>query len=269
MKKLFEFMVPKEVEIEEIETSKNEKGEEVKVTKKVAKKEQVKVFLRKPTRALFDEAELFYGVRLSEGIKAGLLTRALLAKRFTNDGGVLSEEEKNLYATLYVTLFERQNEFQKLSIKDESERTEAEKIRYKEVISELAELRTQIQDFETAQASLFDQTAENRARNKTILWWVLQLAYIVDEKGNETPFFGNGDFESKLRIYDNMEESGTEFQNLVCRKLAYFVSFWYVGRASSQEEFERLAAFSSEESAVEKVLETANQESKPDIKKEE
>jgi hypothetical protein len=242
MKKLFEFMVPKEVEIEEIETSKNEKGEEVKTTKKVKKKEQVKVFLRKPTRALFDEAELFYGVRLSEGIKAGLLTRALLSKRFTNDGGVLSEEEKNVYATLYVALFERQNEFQKLSIKDESERTEQEKIRYKEVVGELTELRTQIQDFETAQASLFDQTAENRARNKTILWWVLQLAYAFDEKGREYPFFGEGDYYSKIKVYDNIEENGTDFENLVCRKLAYFVSFWYVGRASSQEEFEKLAA---------------------------
>lgn len=242
MKKLFEFMVPKEVEVEETEITKNEKGEEIKTTKKVKKKEQVKIFLRKPTRALFDEAELFYGVRLSEGIKAGLLTRALLAKRFTNDGGVLSEEEKNVYATLYVALFERQNEFQKLSIKDESERSEEEKVRYKEVVAELTELRTQIQDFETAQASLFDQTAENRARNKTILWWVLQLAYTVDDKGQEYPFFGEGNYETKIRIYDNMEETGSDFETLVCRKLAYFVSFWYVGRASSQEEFEKLAA---------------------------
>ena len=242
MKKLFEFTVPKEVEVEETDISKNEKGEEIKTTKKVKTKEQAKFFLRKPTRALFDEAELFYGVRLSEGIKAGLLTRALLSKRFTNDGGVLSEEEKNVYATLYVALFERQNEFQKLSIKDESERTDEEKARYKEVVGELTELRTQIQDFETAQASLFDQTAENRARNKTILWWVLQLAYAVDEKGQEYPFFGQGNYESKISIYDNMEENGSEFESLVCRKLAYFVSFWYVGRASSQEEFEKLAA---------------------------
>jgi len=242
MKKLFEFIVPKEIEVEETEITKNEKGEEIKTTKKIKKKEQVKIFLRKPTRALFDEAELFYGVRLSEGIKAGLLTRALLSKRFTNDGGVLSEEEKNVYATLYVALFERQNEFQKLSIKDESEKTEQEKARYKEVVAELTELRTQIQDFETAQASLFDQTAENRARNKTILWWVLQLAYAIDDKGQEYPFFGEGDYFSKIRIYDTIEESGNEFEELVCRKLAYFVSFWYVGRASSQEEFERLAA---------------------------
>jgi len=253
MKKLFEFMVPKEVEVEETDITKNEKGEEVKTTKKVKKKEQVKIFLRKPTRALFDEAELFYGVRLSEGIKAGLLTRALLAKRFTNDGGVLSEEEKNVYATLYVALFERQNEFQKLSIKDESERTEEEKVRYKEVISELTELRNQIQDFETAQASLFDQTAENRARNKTILWWVLQLAYAIDDKDQEYPFFGEGNYESKINVYDSIEEVGSDFESLVCRKLAYFVSFWYVGRASSQEEFERLAAVNLETSLPESI----------------
>jgi hypothetical protein len=260
MKKLFEFNVPKNVEVEETEVSTNEKGEQVKTIKKVNKKELVKVFLRKPTRSLFDEAELFYGVRLSEGIKAGLLTRALLAKRFTNDGGVLSEEEKNVYATFYVALFEKQNEFQKLSIKDESERTEAEKTRYQQVIIELTELRTQIQDFESAQASLFDQTAENRARNKTILCWVLQLSYMIDDKGNELPLFGHGEFESKLKIYDDMEENGTEFEGLVCRKLAYFVSFWYVGRAASQEEFERLAALSSEGSAVEQAVAESKEE---------
>jgi hypothetical protein len=265
MKKLFEFNVPKEVEIEEIETSKNEKGEEIKITKKNKTKEQVKVFIRKPTRALFDEAELFYGVRLSEGIKAGLLTRALLSKRFTNDGGVLSEEEKNVYATLYVALFEKQNEFQKLSIKDESERTEAEKARYKKIIGELTQLRTEIQDFETAQASLFDQTAENRARNKTILWWVLQLGYYINEKSEELPFFGQGEFESKLRVYDTIEETGSEFENLVCRKLAYFVSFWYVGRAASQEDFERLASLSSETSAIEEAVQ--KEETKEEVKK--
>ena len=211
MKKLFEFMVPKETEVEETEVSKNEKGEEIKTTKKVKKKEQVKVFLRKPTRALFDEAELFYGVRLSEGIKAGLLTRALLSKRFTNDGGVLSEEEKNVYATLYVALFERQNEFQKLSIKDESERTEQEKIRYKEVVGELTELRTQIQDFETAQASLFDQTAENRARKITNLY--KHCLFILEDAVNSQYNMDNESYQKyRKRILDHGNDTIREIE---------------------------------------------------------
>ena len=94
MKRLFEFVVPKEELVKETETSKNDKGEEITTTKEVKKEVDKQYFLRKPTRKLFDQAELFYGVQLSEGIKAGLLTRALLQKRFSNDGGTLGEKER-------------------------------------------------------------------------------------------------------------------------------------------------------------------------------
>ena len=83
-----------EIEAEEAEVSKNENGEEIKTIKKVKKNLSTKVIIKKPTRALFDEAELFYGVKLSEGIKHGLLTRPLLAKRINNDGGIFSDEEQ-------------------------------------------------------------------------------------------------------------------------------------------------------------------------------
>ena len=151
---------------------------------------------------MFDEAELFYGVRLSEGIKAGLLTKALLAKRFVDDGGVFSEKDKEEYATSYMKLFNLQNDFQRLSIKDESTRSEDEKEKYKKLIEEINDTRNKIQDYEMAQASLFDQTAENRARNKTVLWWVLNLSYQEDESGNINPVFGDGSFEEKLKFYD-------------------------------------------------------------------
>ena len=115
MKKLFDFRIPKVIKETKSETSKNDKGETVTVEKEVEVHKSQKVFLRKPNRSLYDEAELFYGVRLSEGIKAGLLTRALLAKRFSNDGGVLSEDEKNRYADLYLKLYENQLEVDRLS----------------------------------------------------------------------------------------------------------------------------------------------------------
>ena len=85
------------------------------------------VVLRKPTRSLFDEAELYYGVVLSQGIKAGLLTRALLSKRFSNDGGVMSDRDKEDYADLYVKLFENQNELERISLIESGTRTEEEK----------------------------------------------------------------------------------------------------------------------------------------------
>ena len=240
MKTMFEFDIFQEKEIEKVDISTNEKGEEVKVTSKVKTTIPVKLAIKKPTRSLFDEAELFYGVRLSEGIKAGLLTRALLAKRFNNDGGVLSDGEQKEYNELYLEFFNLQSEFQKLSIKEESIRTEEEKTNLKSVVEKMNDARDRLQKYEMAQANLFEQTAENRARNKTIMWWVLQLSLIQGEDKKFKELFTEGSYEEKLRKYDEIEESDMVLEKVALQKLLYLISFWYIGRAASQEEFEKL-----------------------------
>jgi hypothetical protein len=240
MKTMFEFDIYQEKEIEKVDVSTNEKGEEVKVTSKVKTTVPVKLAIKKPTRSLFDEAELFYGVRLSEGIKAGLLTRALLAKRFNNDGGVLSDEEQKEYNELYIDFFNLQNEFQKLSIKEESIRTDEEKENLKAVIAKMNDARERLQKYEMAQANLFEQTAENRARNKTIMWWVLQLSLIQGDDKKFKELFNEGSYEEKIKRYDEIEESDSNLEKLALQKLLYLISFWYIGRAASQDEFEKL-----------------------------
>jgi len=240
MKTMFEFDIYHEKEIEKVDVSTNEKGEEVKTTSKVKTAVPVKLAIKKPTRSLFDEAELFYGVRLSEGIKAGLLTRALLAKRFSNDGGVLSDDEQKEYNELYLEFFNLQNEFQKLSIKDEAIRTEEEKQEVQNVIIKINLSREKLQRYEMAQANLFEQTAENRARNKTIMWWVLQLSLIQGEDKKLKELFKEGSYDAKLKVYDEIEESESGVEKIALQKLLYLISFWYIGRAASQEEFEKL-----------------------------
>jgi len=236
MKKLFKFELDREVTSKEKETSKNDKGETVTTEKEVTKTVKQTVFLRKPTRSLYDGAELFYGVKLSEGIKAGLLTRALLAKRFSNDGGVLSNDEKDRYAELYLKLYETQLDAERLSAnKDDQDQEKLESL-----LEESADIRRQLTDFEMAQSQLFEQTAENRARNKTILWWVLNLSHFEDEDGKSSVIFEGKDFEEKLNSYDSMEEGGDDFDEELLQKLIYYVSFWYVGRVSNQEEFDNL-----------------------------
>jgi hypothetical protein len=240
MKTMFEFDIYQEKEIEKVDISTNEKGEEVKVTSKVKTTVPVKLAIKKPTRSLFDEAELFYGVRLSEGIKAGLLTRALLAKRFNNDGGVLSDEEQKEYNDLYLEFFNLQTEFQRLSIKEEAIRTEEEKKQIQNVIEKMNLSRERLQRYEMAQANLFEQTAENRARNKTIMWWVLQLSLIQGDDKKFKELFQDGSYEDKLKRYDEIEESESGVEKIAIQKLLYLISFWYIGRAASQEEFEKL-----------------------------
>lgn len=254
MKELYSFFINKEVEVEETEVSKNESGEEIKTIKKVKKNEPVRVIVKKPTRNLFDEAELFYGVTLSEGIKSGLLTRALLAKRINNDGGVFSDEEQVEYSGSYVKLFELQNEFQKISMVDKDKRTEEEQAQLKLLMQDIENVREKIQNFEIAQSSLFEQTAENRARNKTIIWWLLNLSYI-EENGSPKSLFGEGSYRERLEVYDDIEEKDLEFEKKAIQKLVYLISFWYMGRASIKEEFDNLLRVISpvkEEPAIEK-----------------
>lgn len=253
MKTMYTFVINEEKEIDKIEESKNENGEQIKITKKVKTNVPVKFAIKKPNRGLFDEAELFFGVRLSEGIKAGLLTRALLAKRFSNDGGVFSELDKEEYTKLYVRLFELQTEFQRVSLKEEKDRNENEKIEYKKLLKEIAETREKLQDYEFAQASLFEQTAENRARNKTIMWWVLNLSMIEKGEKYENLFEGSS-YEEKLSSYDLVEEKPEDsLERKALSKFVYLISFWYTGRASTQEEFEKLLNLIQNEQSQEKL----------------
>lgn len=241
MKKLHEFMVVREKEVEEVQVTKDDKGQDVKTITKVTKPVSHKFFIAKPTRSLFDEADLFYAVKLSEGVKAGLLTRQLLAKRYENDGGAMSEPDKENYVNLYLALFEKQNEYQRLvTEKPEAERTPEEKEKLVHLIKELNETRGKIQELEYNQISLFDQTAESRARNKTILWWVLMLSYKEDEHEKVEPFFGEGEYETRLAKYDEFEEAENEFSLEVMSRFMYYISFWYMGRARKPEDFAEL-----------------------------
>lgn len=239
MKKLYKFTISETVTKKVEEKSKDKDGNEVTVAKDSVECVDRSIFLKRPTRSMFDEAELYYGVQLAEGIKAGLLTRALLAKRFSNDGGVMSNPDKEEYADLYLKLFENQNAIERASSKKEKDRTKEEKEQMANLLSENGVIKREIQEFEMAQASLFDQTAENRARNKTILWWVLNMSYYGDPENNATikPVFEGENYSAKLASYDGIEEEGTEFQEEVIKKLVYYVSYWYVGQAQTEEEF--------------------------------
>tara|TARA_Y100000593_G_scaffold95031_1_gene198594 strand:- start:78267 stop:79313 length:1047 start_codon:yes stop_codon:yes gene_type:complete len=270
---LYTFKVNREVNFREDSTETNDKGEEIKVSKTVKKSRPVLVRIKKPGRKLFDEGELYYGVKLSEGIKSGLLTRALLAKRYQNDGGSMSEPEKERYSELYLQLFEKENDLQRLQVNLDNISDEEKKDKITDLLIEMSELRRELQDFETAQSALFDQTAETRAKNKTIMWWVLQLAQIekkndeikdyhwykkeeeastdkekkaVEEEIAKLEFvnvFDGETLEDKMDKYDELEDGGDEFWQEALRKLAYFISYWYSGQADSEEDFQRVEEF--------------------------
>ena len=76
----------------QVETKrKNKDGEEETVTTEKRVKVPVTFVVERPTRRIAEEAELFYSVQLSKGIKMGIVTKAMLVKKYQDSGGALTE----------------------------------------------------------------------------------------------------------------------------------------------------------------------------------
>lgn len=249
IKTLYVFSLPYETEVDEPFTSKDEQGNEISGNRKVKKSIDRKVALRKPTRSLLDDAELYFNVLVSEGIKSGLMSRALLAKRFNNDGGVLSQPEKVAYGKAYNDLEEKEREYNKL-VSMASSSSDEEKASASKLKEEIAGLRRGLQELEMSQLQLFDITAESRARTKTILWWVLHLVH-KEELGKPdqfVPIFKGETLEELFESYDAIEEGDNIPQNekdflfKAIRRAAEATAYWFYGTAVTQEDFATLEA---------------------------
>ena len=239
MKRIYEFTVDREEIVKEETVKKEKDGTEVTTSKDVKKSVPKKYFLRRPTRAMTDEAELYYGVKLAEGIKAGLLTKALLEKRFDNDGGTRNDQENKQYKETLGTLEQLHKEQTKILNVEDKKRTAAQKKRLKELEEEMKPARRTLRDLQLIEDGLYEETAESRARNKVILWWMLHLAY-AEKSDKEVPFFGEGSFDDRIERYDEIDEGEDIHDLVVARKVAYYVSFWFVGRPNSQKEFQEM-----------------------------
>ena len=247
LKTIYSFLVEKEEEVEQTETKKvkNEetgKTEEVKETRTVKESIPYRVIIRQPGRREMEEADMEYSIEMSKCIKNGILTKAMLAKQYSDTGGLMTEEDAKFLDRQYGTLADLQNKFTKLSAKQKRTKTDEEKL--KEITEELASTRKVIIDLETNYSSLFNHTADSKAQNKAIMWYLVNLTSIKkddDEDEMLEPLFKGEDFEEKRDYYYDLEESGeSEIFNLINNKLTTLLSFWYFSTSATKEDFERL-----------------------------
>jgi len=240
IKELYSFVVDKEIEKEEVTTKVDKKTkEEITVKKKVKTKVPVTIKLKRPSRRELEEAELEFSVEMSKCVKKGILTKAMLAKKYSDTGGLMSEDDAKSLVDSYKKVFDIQNEYSRLEIIQN--KTEKQKERVEEITSELAEVRRQIVEFESNYQSLFDHTADVKAQNRLILWYVIMLTYIQEEdEETPKPYFGSGDFEEKLEEYYKREESEDNLYFLITKKAATVLAFWFFNQASDKESFDSL-----------------------------
>lgn len=229
MKTLYTFEVSREEEVDEVVETTNEAGAVVKTTTKVKKQVPKSFAIKKPNRALTDEAELFYGVNLANSISAGMMSAKVLERRLKAAGGIFSDEQLKDREETTQKFFALQKELAQLA----EDKTKADSPKFTDKFKEFVQLRQKLQQFQLEEQDYYEHTAEARARNKTMGWWVLNLAY-----DGEKPFFGEGNYETRMKVYDSISEGDDEFLKKVVQKFFYLVSFWSSGKASTKEEFD-------------------------------
>lgn len=222
MKKIYSFTIWNEVEKDSVKTYVPQK-----------------FFLRKPSRSMIDDAEMFYSIEFNNFIKMGLLTKSQLATKFADEVDSFSNKDRERYLTNYTNLLELETKLQSKTIKNMEERTPEEKVEVENLVDQIIKLQEELQIIENSQQGLFEHTADVKARNRLILWWTFALSFYEDGK----PFFGEGDFNKKIQRYDEYFDSDDKTNLSIARKLIYLVSFWYSGRAEDEKTFDDLAKF--------------------------
>jgi len=239
-KELYTFTIDEETEVEKSHTRKNKKtGEETTVTKKVKEKNPVQVKIKRPSRRELEDAELEYSVEMSRCVKRGILTKAMLYKKYSDTGGVWSEEDAKDYGKLYREIFDVQNEYARLEVVDK--KTDKQKKRLEELKDEVAETKRQKVEAESAMQSLFDHTADIKAQNRLLLWYTLMLTHVQREDNEEPlPYFNGEDFDTKIEDYYLKEDEASDFYGEVVKKVTTILAFWFFNQASSPDEFNSL-----------------------------
>lgn len=235
MKELFSYTIKVNKEIEKTET-KEENGQKITVTQKVKEDVPVKIIIKQPSRKNLEDAELQFSIEMSNCIKKGILTKGMLTKKYSDTGGVLSEDDAKELVNLYNKITQLENDVLRLNSKSEVDR-EAEA----KVINEITTLRMRMVQVESTYRALFDNTADNIAQNNVIRWFCLHMAHSqVIPDGNIEPMFKGVTTEQKLESMHQMDEDEDEVYKKSYRKLATFVSFWFFSKSAKYEDFKKL-----------------------------
>lgn len=266
---LYSFSVDLEKDVEEVIEKKSKrknketgKMETVSTTETIKTKKQIpfNIVIKKPSRTQLEDGDMFYSLELNKFIKMGLLTKAMLAKQYGANGGVWTEKEQKMYADLVFKMHQKQLEVQGFSIFSENGKlSKRQQEKLDTAIQEMSEIRKDLTEYEMLQNSLFDHTADIKARNRAIMWYLLHLSYFAEGDSEEAPFeemFEGEDFDQKYSSYEAKEEQGDELYEKVIDKISSIVTIWYVSGSQEKESLDSyLDAMKKEQEETEEDFE--------------
>jgi len=236
---LYTFTVELEKEIERSETVTVD-GQTYDRKVKVKEKTPVKIALKKPGRQEFEDTRVFYGISQNKAITDGFLTKGMMVNKYANTtGGIFSQNE----AKELLQLFKRRDLI-------DTELKQAAAIKAPEEIQadlkeKLLAISRQILEIELSNQSLFQHTAEYRAREQAISYMFYCFSYI-ERNGHWVPLFDADDedpvkrFNLKRSQHFKMEDNEDQLLLLVRDRLLNLFAHYYEGAAGTAEDFKRV-----------------------------
>ena len=251
MKELYSFKIKRKTKEKVPFEKKNSKGEVEEAFKIKTKSISNRVVFYKPSFADIEDAEFFYGQQYNEYINAGYLTRLMLNKKIGDVGGSsskLSEEVMNkafldnLESSKTIEFYEGQdnlNEEQKLKLEEA-----------KETFISSQKTITQYEEFHRSQ---FNQTAEAKAEQKIMEWFIFNYSFYEEEikdKAEMFPLFVGETFDEKRSHYLTLCEDEEDIENSEDLRnksifnesfvtLARVANIWYNKMGSNEKEIKQ------------------------------
>ena len=189
------------------------------------------------------EADMEFSIEMSRCIRNGILTKAMLLNKYSDTGGLISEADAKIMVSAANEIGELQSRLTILNLKPESERDEDYKQKIENVTAEILKKRKTLIEKETSYMTLFNHTADIKAQNRTILWYILNLTQFKDnsKKNAESEWmFPGKTFEQKEAAMFEHEEQKDEIYEKSYSKLASLISYWFFTSNTEKEEFDRI-----------------------------
>lgn len=238
-----------------VEEERIENGQPIKVSRKDIKPVPYTIVLKEPTRREKQDLSMFHGKCMTEAVVThGLAPRMLLIQKFSRDpDSPLSQDEDKNLAKMYDRMNELQNDLVRVKALPEDSDT---KEKSEKLWLEVQILRKKIMDIESSYQTLFAHCAENYAQNRAIVWLTLFLSYIDKGAGtdNKTLFPGKNFTDREDGMY-NMDERvqlskakpdevklthEEKLYEACVEKLSTYWALYFLGHASTQEDFKKL-----------------------------
>lgn len=250
MKELYSFDIKREVEVE-VPHVKNVGGKTIESKEKQMREVVNRIVLLKPTKAEVEDAEFFYSQKFNELLNSGFLSRAMLNKKMSDNGGLASKDEQKYIEKLLKENMEAANIISFFGGAKNLDSEQAQQL--EDAKLQLAVSQKQLTEIESAMNAQYNHTADVKAEHRLYEFFIFNFSYyeeIVDDNKQLVPLFKGDDYDERrdffLVLSEDEEDLDGDSELLKHKaifersfdKLIKAVNVWYRGFAKDQKSID-------------------------------